>query len=219
MSLNKGAAMPTKEIASAEEILRFWFPSHLVSDHTVMVRQFEWWFRGGANAAISERFSPLLEQATRGELNHWSDQPRSRLALIIVLDQFSRSLYPGTSRAYQQDQQAIALALQGIAIGDYAALETPWEKTFFFLPLGHSEQLKHVEQAVKLAEELVEQAAPELRRILEHSASQARGHRDIIARFGRHPHRNAALGRSSTPEELEYLASEQLVHTRSIPSA
>jgi uncharacterized protein (DUF924 family) len=67
------------------------------------------------------------------------------------------------------------------------------------------------------AEELVEQEPPVLRRVLEHSASQARGHRDVIARFGRHPHRNAVLGRQSTPEELEYLASGQLVHTRSIP--
>jgi uncharacterized protein (DUF924 family) len=93
----------------------------------------------------------------------------------------------------------------------------PWEKTFFFLPLGHSEELAHLEHAVKLAEELAEQAPPELRRILEHSASQARGHRDVIARFGRHPHRNAVLGRGSTPEELEYLASGQLVHTRPLP--
>ncbi|MBW4553319.1 MAG: DUF924 domain-containing protein [Aphanocapsa sp. GSE-SYN-MK-11-07L] len=209
--------MLTQEIVTAEEVLQFWFPSHLGNHHATMVRQFEWWFRGGANAAIAERFSPLLEQATRGELHYWLDQPRSRLALIIVLDQFSRSLYPGTRRAYQQDQQAIALALQGIAIGHYAGLETPWEKTFFFLPLGHSEQLQHVEQAIKLAEDLVEQATLELRRILEHSASQARRHRDVIVRFGRHPHRNAALGRTSTPEELEYLATEQLVHTCPIP--
>jgi uncharacterized protein (DUF924 family) len=63
----------------------------------------------------------------------------------------------------------------------------------------------------------VERGPPELRRVLEHSASQARGHRDVIARFGRHPHRNAVLGRQSTPEELEYLANGQLIHTRSIP--
>ncbi len=114
-------------------------------------------------------------------------------------------------------QKALALALQGIEIGHYAALETPWEKTFFFLPLGHSEELTHLEVVVKLAEELVEQAPSELRRVLEHSAAQARGHRDVIARFGRHPHRNAVLGRQSTPEELDYLASGQLVHTRPLP--
>ena len=86
------------------------------------------------------------------------------------------------------------------------------------LPLGHSEELGDVERAVTLAEELVEDAPAELRRILEHSVSQARGHRDVIARFGRHPHRNAVLGRQSTPAELDYLASGKLVHKRSLPT-
>jgi uncharacterized protein (DUF924 family) len=162
-------------------------------------------------------FTPLRERAARGELDDWSHRPRSRLALIIVLDQFSRSIHWGTARAFHQDQKALALTLEGIEIGHYAALETPWEKTFFFLPLGHSEELAHLEAAVKLAEELVAQAPVQLRRILEHSAAQARGHRDIIARFGRHPHRNAGLGRQSTTEELDYLAGGQLVHTRPLP--
>jgi hypothetical protein len=92
-----------------------------------------------------------------------------------------------------------------------AVLATAWEKTFFFLPLGHSEDFSHLDRAVHLAEELVEPAPPKVQKILEHSASQARGHRDVIARFGRHPHRNAVLGRQSTPEEVEYLARGQFV--------
>jgi uncharacterized protein (DUF924 family) len=112
---------------------------------------------------------------------------------------------------------ALALALEGIAVGHYAALGTPWEKTFFFLPLRHAEELAHLNTAVGLAEELAGQAPPELRPILEHSAAQARGRRDVVARFGRQPHRNAALGRQSTPEELEYLAHGQLVHLRRLP--
>jgi uncharacterized protein (DUF924 family) len=206
--------MPTEEF---EDVLRFWFPPHVSDAHAAMVRQFEWWFGGGADAAITERFLRLLERATRGELDHWAHGPQPRLALIIILDQFSRSLYRDTARAFAQDQKALALTLEGIKMGHYAALKTPWEKTFFFLPLGHSEELRHHEAAVKLAEELVAQAPSELRRILEHSAAQARGHRDVIARFGRHPHRNAVLGRSSTPKELDYLASSQLVHTRRPP--
>ena len=200
-----------------EDVLLFWFPERLISDHAAAVNRFEWWFRGGSNAAVAERFAPVLERAIRGDLDHWSESPRSRLALIIVLDQFSRAIHRGTARAFAQDAKALAMALQGIEIGHYAALETPWEKTFFFLPLGHSEELRHSEAAVELAEQLAEEAPPELRRILEHSASQARGHRDVIARFGRQPHRNAVLGRPSTPEELEYLASGQLVHTRPLP--
>jgi len=73
--------------------LRFWFPELSTADHARMVRQFEWWSRGGADSTIAERFLPLMERAARGELDHWSQWPRPRLALIIVLDQFSRSLY------------------------------------------------------------------------------------------------------------------------------
>ena len=164
--------MQTQEF---EDVLKFWFPELRAADHARMVRQFEWWFRGGADSAISERFSLLLERATRGELDHWSKWPRPRLALIIVLDQFSRSLYRDTARAFAQDPKALGLALEGIEIGHFAALETPWEKTFFFLPLEHSEQLSHIERAVALAEQLAASAPAELRKVLEHSASQARG--------------------------------------------
>jgi uncharacterized protein (DUF924 family) len=205
------------EAEGSEDVLRFWFPELGAADHARMIRQFEWWFRGGADSGIAERFPLLLERARSGELDHWSQWPRPRLALIIVLDQFSRSQYRDTARAFAQDQKALALALEGIEIGHYAALRTPWEKTFFFLPLGHSEQLSHLERAVTLAEELAGSAPLELRKILEHSASQARGHRDVVARFGRQPHRNAILGRQSTAEELDYLATGELVHTRALP--
>jgi uncharacterized protein (DUF924 family) len=205
-------------IEESERVLAFWFPDLPGADHSRMVRQFQWWFRGGADAAIAERFAPFFARAARGELDHWSAQPRSRLALTIVLDQFPRSLYRDTAQAYAQDPKALALALEGIRIGHYAALETPWEKTFFLLPLGHSEELAHLERAVALAEELAAAAPSEFRKVLEHSASQARGHRDVIARFGRQPHRNAVLGRQSTPEELDYLARGELVHKRGLPA-
>jgi uncharacterized protein (DUF924 family) len=169
--------MPTEEF---EDVLRFWFPQHLSADHAAMVRQLEWWFRGGTDSAVAERFALLLERAMQGGVDHWSHRPRSRLALIIVLDQFSRSIYRDTARAYAQDRKALALALQGIENGHYAALETPWEKTFFCLPLGHSEELTHLEVAVKLAEELVQQAPAEQQRMLQHSAAQARGHRTSL---------------------------------------
>src|SRR5215831_15652344 len=200
-----------------DEVLRFWFSSLPTADHAAMARQMEWWFRGGVDAEIIERFSPLFVRATKGELDNWSQSPRSRLALIIVLDQFSRTIHRGTAQAFAQDPKSLTLALEGIEIGHYAALETPWEKTFFFLPLGLSEDLTKLEQVVKLAEALVKDAPQEHRDMLEFSANQARSHRDIIARFGRHPHRNELLERQSTPAELEYLATEQLVHTRPLP--
>lgn len=200
-----------------EDVMSFWFPSLPSDDIMAMVRTWEWWFRGSTSTYINEHFIPLLEQAACGELDSWSTEPRSRLALIIVLDQFSRTIYQGTATAFAQDSKACALTLEGIDVGHYAALETPWEKTFFFLPLGHSEDISNVEMAVKLAEQLVLEAPTQYRALLEFSASQARGHRDVIARFGRHPHRNEVLGRQSTPSELEYLASSQLVHKRSMP--
>jgi uncharacterized protein (DUF924 family) len=200
----------------SEDLLEFWFPDLSGADHPTLVRQFDWWFRGGADASVAERFPLLPKRAMRGELDHWSRTPRSRLALVIVLDHFSRALYCHTARAYAQDGRALVLALEGIERGHYAALKTPWEKTFFLQPLGHSEELVHVEHAVALAEELVANAPSKLRGILEHSASQTRRQRDVIARFGRHPHRNAVLGRRSTVEELDYLATRMLRRARAM---
>jgi uncharacterized protein (DUF924 family) len=200
-----------------ETILRFWFPADLHDDEARLLRQYEWWFRGAATTAIAERFRSHLDAASRGDLDDWAHSPRSRLALIIVLDQFSRSLHAGVAKAYEQDAKALALALEGIAAGHYAALKTPWEKTFFFLPLGHAEDLRHLQTVVGLSEELARRATPAQRTVLEHSASQARAHRDVIARFGRHPHRNAVLGRQSTLDDLDYLARERPVHMRPLP--
>lgn len=202
---------------AVEDVLKFWFPSLPDGDPAAFVRQWEWWFRGGGDTEIVARFSPLLERAIRGELDDWEREPHSRLALILILDQFSRTIYRGTARAFAQDEKASALTLSGIELGHYTALKTPWEKTFFFLPLGHAEQLQHLELSVQLADALVDESIPEYRSMLQFSAAQARRHRDVVARFGRQPHRNYLLGRISTPAELEYLAIGQLVHKQPFP--
>jgi uncharacterized protein (DUF924 family) len=131
-----------------------------------------------------------------------------------VLDQTSRTVYRDSAQAFAQDSKALDLAIDGLERGQYAQLATVWEKTFFVLPLGHSEQIALLERCVSLCEALVDEAPEHLRRLYAFSASQARGHRDVIARFGRHPHRNAVLGRTSTEDELAYLASRELVHRR-----
>ncbi|MEO8630371.1 MAG: DUF924 family protein [Betaproteobacteria bacterium] len=200
-----------------EDVLGFWFPSWSIAGRAAVTQQAEWWFRGGADAEILARFRQQLEGAVRGGLDHWARTPRSRLALIIVLDQFSRTVYRGTPQAFAQDGKALALTSEGIENGHYAQLTTPWEKAFFMLPLGHSEDLANLERAVHLADQLTEQAPQEVRWWFEFSASQARGHRDVIGRFGRHPHRNQVLGRKSTPAELEYIATGNFVHTRQLP--
>src|SRR5262245_28285280 len=199
--------MPTPE--RPEDVLRFWFPRRLGEDRDEVSRQVEWWFRGGADPDVVARFPRLLERAALGELDDWARAPRSRLALIVILDQFSRTIHRGTAAAFAQDPKALALASEGIENGHYAALESPFEKTFFLLPLGHSERVANLDRAIRMADRLVEEGPPALRWWLEFSASQARGHRNVLLRFGRHPHRNAALGRRSTPEEVYYVASEQ----------
>lgn len=199
------------------EVLGFWFPVRPERDHAAMAQRMEWWFRGGTDAGILARFAPLTAAAACGEYDHWSKDARSRLALILVLDQFSRTVYRGTARAYEQDPKARALVREGIANGHYEALDDPWQKTFFVLPLGHSEELADLEWVVQLAEDLAYDAPEGQRRMLEFSASQARGHRDVIARFGRQPHRNGILHRESTRDELEYLARNELVHLRAAP--
>jgi uncharacterized protein (DUF924 family) len=200
------------------EILCFWFPPLPEKNLAAIARRAEWWFRGGTDAEIVERFASLPEQAERGELNAWAQEAHSRLALILVADQFTRTVYRSTARAYALDPKARALTREGIPNGHYAALPDPWQKTFFLLPLGHSESLDDLETAVKLAEALTGEARDaEEQRMLEFSAGQARGHRDVIARFGRQPHRNEVLGRASTAEELEYLGRGQRVHLRQLP--
>jgi uncharacterized protein (DUF924 family) len=205
-------------VITAESVLDFWFPSGLDADEATHRRQFEWWFRGGGDQYIIERFAPAVEAGARGDLDSWAIDARGRLALILVLDQFSRTVHRDSPRAWAQDEKALALALDGIERGMDRQLPAVWERTFFYLPLGHCEELDVIERCVGLAGDLVAAAPPALRKLYEHSASQARGHRDVIARFGRHPHRNALLGRASTAEELEYLAAGQLVHQRSIPT-
>lgn len=199
------------------EVLGFWFPPHIENDHAAMARRIEWWFRGGTDAEILARFAPLTAAAAYGEYDHWSKEASSRLALILVLDQFSRTVYRGTAHAYAQDPRARALVREGIANGHYEALDDPWQKTFFVLPLGHSEELADLDWVVQLTEDLVHEAPDGHRRMLEFSVSQARGHRDVIARFGRQPHRNEILRRQSTPDELEYLARNEPVHLRQAP--
>ena len=202
-------------MTEAEDILAFWFHPGLDADEDAHRGMFQIWFRGGANDQIAQCFAETHRAATRGELDRWADTPRGRLALIIVLDQFSRSLHGGTASAYAQDERAIGLTVDGLATGAYKQLATVWEKTFFILPLGHSERLADLDRCIALADALIPEAPVQVRALYEFSASQARGHREVVARFGRQPHRNAILGRASTAEELEYLAAGTFVHQRS----
>jgi uncharacterized protein (DUF924 family) len=208
-------------VSSPEEVLSYWFPEDDIfdADRETFGRQMQWWLQGGpaVDREISERFGGVLEEARRGELDSWAETPRGRLALIVVLDQFSRNIYRGSSLSYAQDEKALELAVEGIDAGMDREL-TPMERIFFWMPLGHSEELALQERSVHHQEEEAANAPPHLRAMAEFGISQARAARDVIARFGRHPHRNEILGRESTPEELEYLRTETPPHMRRPPS-
>jgi uncharacterized protein (DUF924 family) len=204
-------------VSSPEEVLSYWFPENDIfdADQETFGRQIQWWFAGGpeVDTEITERFGEVLEQARRGVLDHWAATPRGHLALIVVLDQFSRNVYRGSSLSYAQDEKALELAVEGIDAGMDRELSS-MERIFFWMPLGHSEDLSLQERVVHHQEEIAANAPPHLRAMAEFGISQAKGARDVIARFGRHPHRNEILGRTSTPEELKYLRTETPPHMR-----
>jgi uncharacterized protein (DUF924 family) len=207
-------------VNTPEEVLSYWFPEGIDdTDPQTLGQQMERWMAGGpeVDKEITERFGETLEQARRGELDHWAATARGRLALIVVLDQFSRNVYRDSLLSYAQDKKALRLALEGIDLGMDRELGV-MERMFFWLPLGHSENLALQERSVGQVEKEVADAPEHLRGWHEHNLYQAKAAREVIARFGRHPHRNEILGRGSTPEELEYLRTETPPHLRRSPS-
>jgi len=167
-----------------DEVLEFWF-TH--SDR--------WWDKDAAfDAEIRQRFGELHAEVSRGEHEDWRATPRGALAYVIVLDQFSRNMFRGTPGAFASDPQALAAARDALARGVDQSL-TPEERSFLYMPLMHSEDLADQERCVELFRALGN----------AYSLGFAEQHRDIIARFGRFPHRNAILGRASSPEELAFL--------------
>lgn len=184
-------------MGDAGEILDFWFGAR-VSPERGTVRVV--WFRKDPafDEEMRRRFTALHAQAARGELDDWHSAPESLLALVIVLDQFSRNLYRDDPRSWSQDERALAFAKLALARGNDARIG-PIERLFLYMPFEHSEDLEDQERAVSLMASL--EAFGETRGFTQ----WAQKHRDVVKRFGRFPHRNDALGRESTPEEIEFL--------------
>jgi uncharacterized protein (DUF924 family) len=196
----------------ANEVLEYWF-GHGPFDAARLQERSTFWFGGNSPPAvvaarddeIRQELEPLLERAARGELAAWASGPKRRLALIILFDQVPRNAYRGTAAAFAFDREALALAAEGMQLAADAALD-PLERLFFYLPLEHAESMEAQEAAVAAFDRLVAEAPPQLRDFCATTAGYARQHRDIIAQFGRFPHRNAVLGRASTAAEIEWLA-------------
>lgn len=202
-----------------DDIIAFWFPDGEAPTPEEHIRLWNWRMRGGAHEAVVAGFSAVTERATAGVLDHWAETPIGRLALILILDQFTRSVWAGTPRALSGDIGARDLCLAGLANGHFDALANVWYKAAFKIPLEHCEgpdHLANLDRAVAIAEVLVAEAPEPLRKVYAMGAEQPKRHRAVIARFGRHPHRNAVLGRTSTPDELDYLATGDFPHLAKI---
>lgn len=192
-------------ISQPEHILDFWFgPAGSAAE--VVGRQRKLWFGKSAknDEAVSEKFSDTLSAATAGLLDDWADTPHGRLALLIVFDQFPHHIHRDQALAFATDPQALGLSLDAIREGEDQQL-TPIERVFLYLPLEHAESNDMQDWSVSLYETLAREASEDERAIFNDFLKYARSHRDVVARFGRFPHRNAILGRASTDAEIEFL--------------
>ncbi len=185
-------------LTAADEVLDFWFGRPGEAHHLQTRPE---WFRKDAafDAAIRERFGALIEAALRGELAGWAAQPRPALAEVMVLDQFTRNTRRGTAGMFAGDARALAAARALVASGADRTLPGVMRQ-FIYLPFEHSELLADQTESLRLFAQLARDE-PALAGLLE----WAQKHYDIVARFGRFPHRNAILGRPCAPDETEFL--------------
>ena len=187
-------------------IREYWFGTAL-EDAAVTARERArlWWSKSPeVDNEIRRCFESCVIKAGSGELDNWASNPQDRLALILLTDQFPRSIYRDSARAFAFDTKALSLARNGIDAGFDVSLR-PLERVFFYLPLEHSESLVDQQRSVSLFQKLFDEAGPDEKPTFAEYLDFAVRHRDIISRFGRFPHRNEALGRISTPEELSFL--------------
>ena len=184
--------------AQAQAVLDFWF---LAPDNPGHGQSRAEWFRkdDAFDAQIRERFGALIDTAIDGGLRDWAATPRGALAQILLLDQFTRNVYRDTPRAFAGDPQALELAIALTQDGQDQELE-PTLRAFVYMPFEHAEDLAMQARAVELFQLLTQS-----REGFESMLDYAQRHQEVIARFGRFPHRNAILGRDSTPEELAFL--------------
>ena len=171
-----------------DDILRFWFDD---------IDNSRWFVKNpDFDREIEQRFGNFLKQATNNQLDEWSDTPRGCLALVVLLDQFSRNIYRGTHRAFEADPKALQLTLRGIEdqFDEDLSLD---QRSVFYMPLRHAENLEMQELGLVKTREMNKEGYG--------TDKYALNHLELIKRFGRFPHRNKILGRHNTPDEEEYL--------------
>ena len=184
--------------SEAGAVLDFWFGAPGSSEFGSARKV--WFVKDAAfDATIRERFGHLVERALRGELEEWAAEPRTALAQILLLDQFTRNAFRGSARAFAGDARALAAASRMVGERQDEALP-PFMRGFVYLPFEHAEGLAMQDEAIRLFTKLVSEA-PEHADMLDY----AHRHRAVIERFGRFPHRNEILGRQSTAEEIAFI--------------
>lgn len=184
-------------MSEAKKILDFWFGS---PDEPGYGKPKAFWFakKPEFDEELRIKFLTDYQKAAAGYLDDWIDFPDSCLALILLLDQFPRNLFRGTPEAFATDWEALSAAQHAVAQG-YDSKFLPVKRWFIYFPFEHSENLEHQRQAVQLFQQLSDD--PDSTSSIDYAIR----HSSVIERFGRFPHRNAILGRASTPEEKEFL--------------
>lgn len=185
-----------------QEILDFWFGKDPI---TYLEHQKNWFKKDPEfDDVIRQKFRDKLIELRRGKFDQWKDQPKSCLAFIILSDQFTRNIFRDREEAFEYDQYALSASLRGIDEKMDLQLH-PVERSFFYMPLQHSEELKIQEKSLKKFKELMDSASEEYRETFSENYDYALQHFKIIEEFGRFPHRNRIIQRTSTPEEMEFL--------------
>jgi uncharacterized protein (DUF924 family) len=190
--------------ARARTVLDAWFgaPGSAEFGHARKI-----WFKKNAvfDAMLHERFGAMLEEALAGELASWSATPPGALALIVLLDQFTRNCFRGTPRAFAGDAEALKLARTLVDTRDELTLPTIHHRVFVYMPFEHDETLESQREAVRLQKALFDETGD---KDVASGLKYALRHAEVIERFGRFPHRNAILGRETTVEERAWLAKK-----------
>ena len=191
-----------------DEIHDFWFDGSLADPEAAFARR-DWWYKGGetVDAEIHARFGDYVMQACDGELDDWAETSHGALALILLLDQFTRNIYRHTPEVYKGDPPAMAIVKHTIATGLDEPLH-PLERIWLYHPFHHSESLADQDYGLSLLDNVHTAADPAWHKLVERSIWGWTRHRNIVAQFGRFPHRNHVLGRESTPAERAFMAED-----------
>lgn len=208
LSESMDATITDEDRLRIDAVLEFWFRDQEMSAPKIDSRMDLWFGEDKVfDQEIAATFGGEIDLASSAQLDHWGNGPHGRLALILLLDQFRRNIYRGTADAFAMDKAALKICVEG-AMQKLDKDLTAIERVFYYMPLQHAESVRVQEKSVEIYNRLAKAVTPTYRETFETIAQFAELHRDIIERFGRFPHRNFLLGRINTPEEKEYLASD-----------